>query len=71
MVNTKAIKNQIKLHNTTMEAVAKDVKMHIRTFSLKVNNQLHFKVHEAIRFCELFEIPLSEIKDYFCVEEKE
>lgn len=36
-----------------------------RTLSLKLNNKVDFRQKEILKACELLEIPLSEVKDYF------
>ena len=60
---------RIKECGYTQESLALEVKMSVSTMSLKLNNKAFFTQIEIKRICELLEIPVHRIGEYFFAHE--
>lgn len=56
---------RIKERGYTQESLALEVKMSESTMSLKLNNKAFFSQREIRKICDLLDIPMHQIGEYF------
>ncbi len=63
--NYSKLKGKIKEKYSTQSAFANSLGMSTVSLSAKLNNRVEFSQHEILKCCELLEIPMKNIPDFF------
>lgn len=59
------LREEIRKSGYTQEMLAKELNISTSTLNQKMNNKTSFKISEAFKICELLDIDLKRIREFF------
>lgn len=59
------LREKIRMRGYTQEMLAKELNISTSTLNQKMNNKTSFKMTEALKICELLDIDLKRIREFF------
>nr|DAY30347.1 MAG TPA: helix-turn-helix domain protein [Caudoviricetes sp.] len=59
------LREEIRKSGYTQEMLAKELNISTSTLNQKMNNKTSFRISEALKICELLDIDLKRIREFF------
>lgn len=59
------LREEMRKSGYTQEMLAKELNISTSTLNQKMNNKTSFRISEALKICELLDIDLKRIKEFF------
>jgi len=59
------LREEIRKSGYTQEMLAKELNISTSTLNQKMNNKTSFRISEAFKICELLDIDLKRIREFF------